>query len=289
MSEDLHEAILDENIELLQSLLKNGDYVNYQRRMDRGTPLHVAVAENNIEAVQILIEAGADTAALNIFEEPPAMYINENTDPKIVEIFQDPGFPDRFKRFLDNQINVVKKEMKKCNEILSNNQEHPEGVKSRYDRGVRLLENIDAVNWLHVIDHWATLIGKYLMDQSNQDRVEFEWDFEAQPSGLFMDVAGQESGYVIIDIGNFYDDRIKKSNWKNLDWRSKDSYDDIADRDLWFNIFSGAVKEALYIACEKDSCNIQKIVIRFHTEQDWVYILHNGEICLPGWPSEEWM
>ncbi len=284
MSEKLHDAIMDNNMKLLKSLLKDGADVNYKRDMDRGTPLHIAVQENNTEAARILLEAYADPFAYDIFEGTPDMLINEKTHPKIVEMFKDPGFPERFKRFLNNQKDVVNKEI----ESLSCNQTSSEAVKSRSERGVLLLEKIDAVNWLDLIDDWSKLINEYPISQSDQDRIEFTWDFEAQPCGLFMDIADQESRYIIIEIGNYYEDKIKENKWENLDWRSGDNSNDIDDHDLWFNIFFCAVKEALYVACERNNYNIKEVVIRYHYELDWTYIIYNGEICIPGWPIEEW-
>lgn len=276
MSEELFDAISDNNMDTLKTLLKDGDDVNYHCNYDQGTALHEAIRINNLEAVKILIEAGADLGAENIFGETPRMLLNEETNQEIKDLLKDPGHPKRFLKFLDAQKGVIRKRMEKLKNLLDDSEE----VKVKLDHGNALLTKIDNDDWIVIIDKCVKIITNCLKDEKNQERVEFEWDVEAEPAALFMNVDGNSS--YIKAISEFYERKIKEYNWININWRYKDTHNDLSDHDLWFNIFFAAIYEAIYLAKEKDDFGIEKIVTRYHYDMDWIYI------STPGRPLAEW-
>lgn len=66
----LHQAVLNNSLEIIQMLLEDGVDVNSKDILDV-TPLHVAVEYSHVDAVGLLLHAGADVHAKNILGKTP--------------------------------------------------------------------------------------------------------------------------------------------------------------------------------------------------------------------------
>jgi len=80
----LHQACIDENVELVELLVNNGAYLD--ARDDEGwTPLHAAASAGNVEIAQLLIDNSADLLAVNNEGEIPVDLAEEKEMEEFLE------------------------------------------------------------------------------------------------------------------------------------------------------------------------------------------------------------
>uniref|UniRef100_A0A0N5B272 ANK_REP_REGION domain-containing protein n=1 Tax=Strongyloides papillosus TaxID=174720 RepID=A0A0N5B272_STREA len=79
----LHNAIIDNNCEIVKLLVENGSDVNIQDPM-YWTPLHSAIEMGNLEIIQILLDNGADPSLMNSDEKLPIDLAKDNDIIKVI-------------------------------------------------------------------------------------------------------------------------------------------------------------------------------------------------------------
>ncbi|NJO34288.1 MAG: c-type cytochrome [Rhodospirillales bacterium] len=60
-------------------------------RWNRMTPLHIAAREGNLAVARVLIDRGADTAALTLFDEPPLHLAVRNGHAELADLLREEG------------------------------------------------------------------------------------------------------------------------------------------------------------------------------------------------------
>lgn len=81
----LHNAIIDNNCEIVKLLVESGSDVNIQDPM-YWTPLHSAIEMGNLEIIQILLDNGADPSLMNSDEKLP---IDLAKDDNIIDVIKN--------------------------------------------------------------------------------------------------------------------------------------------------------------------------------------------------------
>lgn len=78
----LHEACINGNIDIINFLISNNANINKRNYYSMDTPLHKAVQFNHIEIVQLLIDAGVSINIFNVCRKSPLYiaYYNERLD-----------------------------------------------------------------------------------------------------------------------------------------------------------------------------------------------------------------
>ncbi len=73
VEDSLHEAVLNQDIEKIELLLKEGDDINKLGSLlyDNGSPLHVAVRADNQEIATLLLERGAEVDVRDLSDHTP--------------------------------------------------------------------------------------------------------------------------------------------------------------------------------------------------------------------------
>ncbi|CEF70760.1 Ankyrin repeat and Ankyrin repeat-containing domain-containing protein [Strongyloides ratti] len=80
----LHNAIIDNNCEIVKLLVENGSDVNIQDPM-YWTPLHSAIEMGNLEIIQILLDNGADPSLMNSDEKLPIDLAKDDNIIKVIK------------------------------------------------------------------------------------------------------------------------------------------------------------------------------------------------------------
>ena len=85
-------AVLDEDLEQVQTLIRNGAKLNARdRSLDGMTPLHAAIETGNIEIMQLLLAHGAKPNARDFQKRTPLMVMDEDADKEMVRILLSYG------------------------------------------------------------------------------------------------------------------------------------------------------------------------------------------------------
>ena len=81
-------AIVDNDLEMLQLLIKspNAD-LNFAIRCNR-TPIIMAIRTDNLPALKKLVKAGADPCLADQFGVPPIEFLKENNSPELRKYFK---------------------------------------------------------------------------------------------------------------------------------------------------------------------------------------------------------
>jgi hypothetical protein len=85
-------AVLDEDLEQAQTLIRNGAKLNARdKSLDGMTPLHAAIETGNIGIMQILLAHGAKPNARDFQKRTPLMVMDEDADREMVRILLSYG------------------------------------------------------------------------------------------------------------------------------------------------------------------------------------------------------
>jgi len=90
---DLHQAVLDKNINLVKRLLSKGADINLigPRKFGDGSALHLAIREGNVDIARLLIDRGADVDALDQNDFTPLHNAAWSGNLKLVKILLNAG------------------------------------------------------------------------------------------------------------------------------------------------------------------------------------------------------
>ena len=89
---DLVSAVLNEDKEEVENLIRNGARLNVRDKTVEGmTPLHAAIETGNIEIMQMLLAYGAKPNARDFQKRTPLMMLDEDAEPEMVRILLSYG------------------------------------------------------------------------------------------------------------------------------------------------------------------------------------------------------
>lgn len=89
--ENTDRVILNDNIDVIEQLIKAGADVNAKKELDGTTALMGAAAFGNIDAVKLLIDAGADINAKSRYDATAFMLAEEEGHDNIVQLLKEAG------------------------------------------------------------------------------------------------------------------------------------------------------------------------------------------------------
>lgn len=87
----LHAAVSQDNLVVIDTVIKAGYDINAKKPMNGNTPLHDAVVRNSLPVVKLLIERGADYTIKNLDKLTAVDIANRESKHEISEYFKSIG------------------------------------------------------------------------------------------------------------------------------------------------------------------------------------------------------